>query len=115
MLLHGKETGRILRLANGEFVEIHEPVNEEEMVILTARTAYPPLPLPAKTDEFGVPTPKYRKKLIQAKISQWYSKGSLPIPTREEILSGQHHAKAALEQAQVYGIEPGKEEEISHA
>ncbi len=115
MLLHGKETGRILRLANGEFVEIHEPVNEEEMVLLTARSAYTPLPLPAKTDEFGVPTPKYRKKLIQAKISQWYSKGSLPIPTREEILSGQHHAKEALAQAEVYGIEPGKEEEISHA
>lgn len=113
-LLHGKETGRILRLPDGGFVEVHEPVSEEELAVLTARETYTPLALPPKTDASGVPTPGYRKKLIQAKISQWYSKGSLPIPTKDEIAAGQHHAQEALEQAEVFGIEPGKEEEISH-
>lgn len=114
-LLHGNETGRILRLPDGGFVEVHEPVSEEELAVLTARETYTPLALPPKTDASGVPTPGYRKKLIQAKISQWYSKGSLPIPTKDEIAAGQHHAQEALEQAEAFGIEPGKEEEISHA
>ena len=112
-LLHGKETGRILRLPDGGFVEVHEPVSEEEIPALIARETYPRWEIPKKYDENGIKTPNYRRQLLRAKLSHWWTKGDLPIPTTKEIQAGQHHAHEALEQAQSFGVEPGKEEIVS--
>ena len=112
-LLHGKETGRILRLPDGGFVEVHEPVSESEIPALIARETYPRWEIPKKYDENGIKTPNYRRQLLRAKLSHWWTKGDLPIPTTKEIQSGQHHAHEALEQAQSFGVEPGKEEIVS--
>lgn len=112
-LLHGKETGRILRLPDGGFVEVHEPVSEAEIPALIARETYPRLEIPKKYDENGIKTPKYRRQWVRAKLSHWWTKGDLPIPTHKEIQAGQHHAHEALEQAQSFGVEPGKEEIVS--
>ena len=95
-MLHGKETGRILRLPEGGFVEVHEPVTEAEMPKLLARETYPVWELPQKVDANGIKTPKYRRQLMKAKLSAWWTKGDLPIPTMKEIQSGQHHAHEAL-------------------
>jgi ubiquinol-cytochrome c reductase cytochrome b subunit len=112
-LLHGKETGRILRLPEGGFVEVHEPVTEAELPKLLARETYPVWELPQKVDANGIKTPKYRRQLMKAKLSAWWTKGDLPIPTMKEIQSGQHHAHQALEQAHEFGVEPGKEEVVT--
>jgi ubiquinol-cytochrome c reductase cytochrome b subunit len=112
-LLHGKETGRILRLPEGGFVEVHEPVTEAELPKLLARETYPVWELPQKVDANGIKTPKYRRQLMKAKLSGWWTKGDLPIPTMKEIQSGQHHAHEALEQAHEFGVEPGKEEIVT--
>ncbi len=112
-LLHGKETGRILRLPDGGFVEVHEPVSEEEIPALIARETYPRWEIPKKYDENGIKTPNYRRQLLRAKLNHWWTKGDLPIPTHKEIQAGQHHAHEALEQAQSFGVEPGKEEIVS--
>jgi len=112
-LLHGKETGRILRLPEGGFVEVHEPVTEAELPKLLARETYPVWELPQKVDANGIKTPKYRRQMMKAKLSAWWTKGDLPIPTMKEIQSGQHHAHEALEQAHEFGVEPGKEEVVT--
>ena len=39
MLLHGYETGIIRQLPNGEFIEVHKPVNEEGRAVLEAKKA----------------------------------------------------------------------------
>jgi len=113
LLLHGKETGKILRLPEGGFVEVHEPVSESEIPALVARETYPRWEIPQKVDAAGVKTPNYRSQLLRAKLSNWWTKGDLPIPTAAQIQAGQHHAHEALEQAQEFGIEPGKEEVIT--
>ena len=41
--LHGRETGRIIRLPHGEFVEVHEAVDEFEMYTLTDFKSYRPV------------------------------------------------------------------------
>ena len=41
--LHGRETGRIIRLPHGEFVEVHEAVDEFEMYKLTDFKSYRPV------------------------------------------------------------------------
>jgi ubiquinol-cytochrome c reductase cytochrome b subunit len=43
ILLHGYETGRIVRLPGGEYVEIHRPVDEHERWRLTNTSDYEPL------------------------------------------------------------------------
>jgi ubiquinol-cytochrome c reductase cytochrome b subunit len=103
-LIHGKETGRILRLPEGGFVEVHEPVNEAEL---------PVWEIPQKVDANGIKTPHYRRQLLRAKLSAWWTKGDLPIPTTKEIQSGQHHAHEALEKAQEFGVDPRKEEVVT--
>ena len=112
-LIHGKETGRILRLPEGGFVEVHEPVNEAELPKLLARETYPVWEIPQKVDANGIKTPHYRRQLFRAKLSAWWTKGDLPIPTTKEIQSGQHHAHEALEKAQEFGIDPRKEEVVT--
>ena len=112
-LLHGKETGRILRLPEGGFVEVHEPVSEAELPKLLAREAYPVWEIPQKVDANVIKTPKYRRQLLRAKLSAWWTKGDLPIPTTKEIQSGQHHAHEALEKAQEFGVDPRKEEVVT--
>ena len=112
-LIHGKETGRILRLPEGGFVEVHEPVNEAELPKLLARETYPVWEIPQKVDANGIKTPKYRRQLLRAKLSAWWTKGDLPIPTTKEIQSGQHHAHEALEKAQEFGVDPRKEEVVT--
>lgn len=53
LVLHGRETGTLLRLPHGEFVEVHEPISPEKAYLLTAHEQAPALELPA-VDAHGV-------------------------------------------------------------
>lgn len=57
LVLHGKETGRLLRMPSGEFVEVHEPNFAEKAWLLTSHEQLAPLELPL-VDENGVKRPK---------------------------------------------------------
>jgi len=60
LLEHGLETGIIRQLPQGEFIEIHRPLNEEERAILEAKKVPALMPAPGSEDENGVPAPKSR-------------------------------------------------------
>ena len=49
-LLHGYESGRILRLPHGEFIEVHEPLPAKELAVITGKTDVPVLPAPQRRD-----------------------------------------------------------------
>jgi ubiquinol-cytochrome c reductase cytochrome b subunit len=111
-LLHGVETGRILRLPNGRFEEVHQPIAPAEAAKILAREEIAPLPTPAKTDANGVRAKGYRHKALQAKLSQAWASDAVPVPTQAEIEEGQMHAEHQVhEAAELYGIEPGKPNE----
>jgi ubiquinol-cytochrome c reductase cytochrome b subunit len=60
-LLHGYETGIIQMRPNGEFVELHAPVPDDERAELEARMTAPvPLAVAGAQDESGVPDPALR-------------------------------------------------------
>jgi ubiquinol-cytochrome c reductase cytochrome b subunit len=96
LLLHGRETGRILRLPSGEFLEIHEPVDEETKAKILAKPDVAPLALPEATDEHGVANPKARAGRLRAKWSGFYYKDDVPVPTEEELAEAQHHIEHEL-------------------
>jgi ubiquinol-cytochrome c reductase cytochrome b subunit len=54
-LLHGYETGIIRQLPNGEFIEVHKPVNEEGRAVLEAKKVPALMPAPSSEDANGVP------------------------------------------------------------
>ena len=98
-LLHGYESGRILRLPHGEFVEVHQPLNEKELAVISSKPDTAVLPAPEKSDADGVRNPRYLVHSLRHRLSAFFYGDNIPRPTAEEIEAGQHHAEnqAAVE------------------
>lgn len=90
-LLHGRETGTIMRLPHGEFIEVHAPISANEKAVILSKTDITPLPYPAEADENGVRQPKYGSAKRWAWLSHWFYRDNIPKPTREEIAAAEHH------------------------
>ncbi|WP_328912952.1 MULTISPECIES: cytochrome bc1 complex cytochrome b subunit [unclassified Streptomyces] len=95
-VLHGRESGIIKRLPHGEFIEVHEPLSQQQLHVLTAHAQPRPIHLGPEVDENGVERKAGRIAKAQAKLSQgFYGEHSqIPKPTveeYEEITSGHGH------------------------
>ncbi|MDQ5975255.1 MAG: ubiquinol-cytochrome c reductase cytochrome b subunit [Actinomycetota bacterium] len=98
-LLHGYESGRVLRLPHGEFIEVHEPLSAKDLAVITAKTDIVPLPAPERADAEGVRSKGYRIHSLRHRLSGFFYADNVTRPTDAEIEAGQHHAAhdAALE------------------
>jgi ubiquinol-cytochrome c reductase cytochrome b subunit len=67
LLEHGLETGIIRQLPDGEFIEVHRPLTEEELAPLQAKKVPALLPAPGSEDENGLPSPRARGALGRAR------------------------------------------------
>ncbi|HWN61774.1 MAG TPA: ubiquinol-cytochrome c reductase cytochrome b subunit [Streptosporangiaceae bacterium] len=67
LLEHGLETGIIRQMPNGEFVEIHRPLNEDELAIVEAKKVPALMPAAGSDDENGVPAPQVSGALGRAR------------------------------------------------
>ena len=72
LVLHGRETGRIVRLPNGEMIEVHEPISDARKWELTQHTVHRPAEVGPATDANGVP----RRRLLAAKARANLGKGA---------------------------------------
>ena len=91
LVLHGRETGRLVRLPHGEFVEIHEPISPEKAWLLTSHEQLAPLELP-EFDAAGVKRPQALKNKIRNRISR-AATTAVPKATeseRKELEHGHH-------------------------
>ena len=68
LVLHGRETGTLLRLPHGEFVEVHEPISPEKAYLLTSHEQAPALELPA-VDGRGVKRAGALRNKLSARMS----------------------------------------------
>ena len=93
-LLHGYETGRILRLPHGEFIEIHAPLPDDELAVLLAKQDISPLALGPATDANGVRNPKFRRHSLRARVSRWYYGDNIALPTDDELREALSHGGA---------------------
>ena len=101
-LLHGYETGRVLRLPSGEFLEIHEPIGDAEKAMILGKADVTPMALPAAVDANGVRNPKAAKSMLRAKLSRWYYSDVIPTPTAQEMREAANHAEHELHAAQAH-------------
>ncbi|MEZ2371438.1 cytochrome bc complex cytochrome b subunit [Arthrobacter sp. RCC_34] len=88
--LHGRETGRIVRLPHGEFIEVHEPLNDYKRYRLVAFES--PKPLPAQPNAQGVVDRKERRR---AKFSKWFFEDRVAPVTPAELESAHGHGHHA--------------------
>ena len=93
LVLHGRETGRIVRLPHGEMIEVHEPISEAE------RSAHPARVASSARARAGHrrqrhPAPRILASKIRARVSRFYFEDTVEPPTPAEVReleSSGHH------------------------
>ena len=90
-LLHGYESGVIMRSPEGGYAERHVPLSADEAYALTARDRDQVLPPPDETDENGVPNRSVRAMRLRARLSRYWYGPVVQKPTREELEAAHAH------------------------
>lgn len=84
--LHGFESGRIVKLPGGEFIEVHEPLDEYERWRLVSFDAYEPLMIrPNKQGKITLGT------RMRSGLSRWFFEDRILPPTKGELESSSGH------------------------
>ncbi|MET0991604.1 MAG: ubiquinol-cytochrome c reductase cytochrome b subunit [Lacisediminihabitans sp.] len=83
--LHGFESGRIVRLPGGEYIEVHEQLDDYERWRLVSFEDYAPLMI--RPDAHGRISTAQK---VRAGLSRWFFEDRIEPPTRNEIESGGH-------------------------
>ncbi|WP_449277278.1 cytochrome bc1 complex cytochrome b subunit [Leucobacter sp. GX24907] len=83
--LHGYESGRIVRLPGGEYIEVHKPVSDYERWELVSYHDYAPLML--RPDDNG--RISFSKRL-RAGFSRWFFEDRIVPPTQGELEQEKH-------------------------
>ena len=90
-VLHGKETGRLVMLPHGEYIEIHEELSPEKKFTLTQHEQPKAIALVTE-DKQGVLNPKGIRAKLQARFSEANAE-NIAKPTASEVkeLESGHH------------------------
>ncbi|MFD1719083.1 cytochrome b [Georgenia deserti] len=91
LALHGHETGRVVQLPDGAFMEVHKPLTDEERWLLVAHEAQRPIEVGPATDRRGVDRPGYRADRIRHRISRFFYEDRVEPVTPAELAAAAHH------------------------
>ena len=91
-LLHGYETGIIMRSAEGAYAERHLPLSEDRAYTLTARPRDEIHEIASDADSNGVSSPAARVDKARAKLSKAWFGHNVQKPTKAELDEAHHHA-----------------------
>ena len=93
--IHGRESGRIVRLPHGEYIEVHEPLDEYELYKLVDFKDYQPTL--ARPNAQGKITVGAR---VRSSLSRFYFQDRITPATKTEIEQARHHAHELEAQVQ---------------
>jgi ubiquinol-cytochrome c reductase cytochrome b subunit len=85
LVLHGRETGRIVRTAEGSFFEVHEPLPEHKRWALVQHEVPTPLPVTAGAT---------RMQRLRRKVSNFYFADTAHPVTPAELAAAHHDGTA---------------------
>jgi ubiquinol-cytochrome c reductase cytochrome b subunit len=100
--IHGRESGRIVRLPHGEYIEVHEPLDPYDLYKLVDYKDYKPTL--ARPNAQGKITVAARAR---AALSKFYFQDRITPATQTEIAEAAHH-NAELEAQVQKAIDSGK-------
>lgn len=93
LVLHGHETGRIVRFAHGEYIEVHRPLDEYERWIRVQHEPRRPLEIEPAEDERGVRRKGYRLDAIRARLSRVFYEDRIEPVTPAELVAAHAHGE----------------------
>jgi len=109
-VLHGRETGTIVRTPDGRYFERHETTTEltPEQWILVQHEAVAPLEIAAAVDDNGVARKPKRSERARAWFSRFYFADAVNPVTPAELAAAHHHGAEheAIEPSASGGAEP---------
>jgi ubiquinol-cytochrome c reductase cytochrome b subunit len=91
-LLHGVESGIIMRLPTGEFIEVHKPISQDDAFVLASHERQEPVKVGEGVDANGVQAPNQRLLRLRARASRFYFGDVVQKPTKAELEAGHDHA-----------------------
>jgi len=94
LALHGRETGRVVRTAEGNFFEAHEPLPEHQLWTLVQHETLVPLEATATVDANGVRRVRHLKERLRHKVSSFYFADSIQAVTPAELAAAHHDGSA---------------------
>ncbi|GAB3584820.1 cytochrome bc1 complex cytochrome b subunit [Calidifontibacter terrae] len=106
LVLHGRESGRIVRTAEGRFFEAHEALDDYKRWPLVAYTRHDVLPAPAEVDKNGVRRKGALAQKARTKLSHFYFSDVINPVTPAELAAEHHESDdraAELERAAIEG------------
>ncbi len=92
-VLHGRESGTIIRTAEGKFFERHEDLDEFDRYKLVAFESPAPLALPSATDLNGVSSKDAKKARRRVAWSNFFFKTRVEPVTPAELAAAHHHGE----------------------
>jgi ubiquinol-cytochrome c reductase cytochrome b subunit len=95
-LLHGYETGVIMRSPEGGYSERHLPLSADAAYVLTAGTRDEVYVAPDGEDGNGVAAPRALNNKARARVSRFWFGDNVPRPTRAELEEAQSHLQHDL-------------------
>lgn len=93
-LLHGYETGVIMRSPDGAYSEKHLPLNPNTAYTLTARERDVVVEPPTEADANGVSRKALRRARLRARLSKSWFGYNIQKPTAAELEEAKHHLEA---------------------
>ncbi len=96
-LLHGYETGVIMRSPEGGYSERHLPISVESAYTLTAGHRDEVYHAPSETDANGVKARQLKVMQLRSRLSRMWFGDNVAVPTRDELEAAHHHSNHELE------------------
>ena len=84
-VLHGSESGVIVRSPDGGYSEPHEPLTDDELFTLTQHDQLGPLGATASADSHGIPVAGAGVSKLRARLSSWFLGTTVVKVTAEEL------------------------------
>ncbi|HEY6797970.1 MAG TPA: cytochrome bc complex cytochrome b subunit [Kineosporiaceae bacterium] len=98
MVLHGRETGTIVRTETGEFFEVHQPLDPYARWRLVQHEEQAPMALPEVEDEHGVRRPGGFGARLGYRLSKFYFEDRVTPVSPAELEAAHHeHEHPAVE------------------
>ncbi|MCB2177058.1 MAG: ubiquinol-cytochrome c reductase cytochrome b subunit [Actinomycetales bacterium] len=93
LVLHGHESGKIVRFDTGEYIEVHQPLDEQERWIRVQHDPRRPIPLLPEHNERGVRRRGYRRDALRTRVSEFFYADRVEPVTPAEVAAAQAHGE----------------------
>ncbi|WBQ03478.1 cytochrome bc1 complex cytochrome b subunit [Kribbella sp. CA-293567] len=89
-VLHGRESGIIVRSPDGRYYEKHEPISTYQAYTLTAHDRQQAVDTRVDTDARGIPAPHRLREAVRTRLSRFYFADTVQKPSAPELESSEH-------------------------